>query len=59
VTRNRAKRLLREAYRLNQHRLKENIELVLVARSAIRDTPLSDVEAALGRLFAAAGIMLK
>ena len=35
VVRNRARRLVREAYRLNKARLKENIQLVIVARSAI------------------------
>ena len=35
VQRNRARRLLREAYRLNKHKLKPNFQLVMVARNAI------------------------
>lgn len=36
VERNRARRLLRESFRLNQHRLSFPIDLVLVARKSIR-----------------------
>lgn len=32
VVRNRVKRLLREAYRLNQHRVRSNYDLILVGR---------------------------
>lgn len=35
VVRNRVKRLLREAYRLNQHRLKPGVDLILVGRQAM------------------------
>ena len=35
VTRNRARRLLREAYRLNKQKLKTNLQMVMIARSAI------------------------
>ena len=58
VSRNRAKRLLREAYRLQQHRLKENIELVLVARSALVGRSFPEVAVAVDRLFAAAGVLV-
>ena len=57
VRRNRAKRLLREAFRLQQHRLKENIELVLVARSALVGRSFPEVAVAVERLFAAAGVL--
>lgn len=57
VDRNRARRLLREAYRLNQQRLKENIQLVLVARTAIHGLGLREVEASLCGLFEAAGLI--
>jgi len=43
VDRNRAKRLLREAYRLNQHRIRGDRDIVLMARSAIRDAACDDV----------------
>ena len=58
VRRNRAKRLLREAFRLQQHRLKENIELVLVARSALAGRSLPEAAVAVERLFAAAGVLV-
>lgn len=35
VIRNRVKRLLREAYRLNQHRLTPGVDLILVGRQAM------------------------
>lgn len=37
VVRNRVKRLLRETYRLNQHKLKSNLHLLLVGRKPIVD----------------------
>jgi ribonuclease P protein component len=57
VQRNRARRLLREAYRLNKHKLKPNFQLVMVARNAIRGKRLPDVEAELLGLFGAAGVL--
>jgi ribonuclease P protein component len=55
--RNRARRLLREAYRRNKHKLKTNIQIVIVARTAMRDARLSDVERELLRLLRVAGAM--
>ena len=57
VTRNRARRLLREAYRLNKQKLNNNLQIVMVARSAINGKKRQDVEAELLRLFRAAGIL--
>ena len=57
VVRNRARRLLREAYRLNKQKLKTNMQIVMIARSAIKGKRLQDVEAELLRLFRAAGIL--
>ena len=57
VQRNRARRLLREAYRLNKHKLKPNIQIVMVARYGIRGKRLPDVEAELLGLFGAAGVL--
>src|SRR6266481_4594091 len=59
VTRNRARRLLREAYRLNKQKLKANLQIVMIARSAINGKRLQDVEAELLRLFRAAGILIE
>ena len=44
VVRNRARRLLREAFRLHQQELDSPIDLVLVARAAIRRRRFRDVE---------------
>ena len=57
VTRNRARRLLREAYRLNKQKLKTNLLIVMIARSAMNGKRLQDVEAELLRLFRAAGVL--
>lgn len=44
VVRNRARRLLRESFRLHQHELSQPVDLVLVARSSIVGRPRSNVE---------------
>jgi ribonuclease P protein component len=43
VIRNRARRLLREAFRLNQHSLLQPVEVILVARPSIVDKTLAAV----------------
>lgn len=45
VARNRAKRLLREAYRLHKHQLRPHFQLVMTARRAIVSRKLREVEA--------------
>jgi ribonuclease P protein component len=55
VDRSRAKRLLREAYRLNRAALREGLDVVLVARRPILDVKVQSVEAELLRLAARAG----
>lgn len=56
VARNRTKRLLREAYRLNEHKLRPGFDLILVGRAS--DTPLGfqAVEADFLRLCQRAGL---
>ncbi|MDE3098060.1 MAG: ribonuclease P protein component [Verrucomicrobiota bacterium] len=53
VARSRARRLLRESFRLHQQEFKEPVEVVLVARNSIAGKKFADVEkdflAALGR----------
>jgi ribonuclease P protein component len=44
VVRNRARRLLRESFRLHRHELAPPVELVLVARNSIVDKGFADVE---------------
>ncbi len=44
VVRNRARRLLRESYRLHQHELTAPVDLVLVARRSIAGKSFAEVE---------------
>lgn len=44
VSRNRAKRLLRELFRLNQDRLPTSCDLLLIARRSIRHAAFHDLE---------------
>ena len=44
VVRNRARRLLRESFRLHQHQLARNADLVLVARPSIAGRSFFEVE---------------
>jgi len=57
VQRSRARRLLREAFRLNRHRLVGNYDVVLVARPPILKALRQDVERELLRLARQAGIL--
>lgn len=57
VQRNRARRLLRETYRLNKEKLKPNLQMVIVARSAIAGKTFCDVQAELLNLFRTAGVL--
>ena len=59
VARNRARRRLREAWRLNRHRLSGKVDVVLVARRAIGGATAAQVEAELMRLCAQAGLLEK
>lgn len=56
VTRNRVKRLLRETYRLNQDRVREDAALLLVGRKPIVDVKCPVVERAFLQLGQQAGI---
>jgi len=44
VIRSRARRLLRESFRLHRHELAQPVDLVLVARPSIADCALAEVE---------------
>jgi ribonuclease P protein component len=57
VQRNRARRRLREAWRLNRHRLKGRADVVLVARRAIGRATVTEVEEELMRLCRNAGLL--
>jgi ribonuclease P protein component len=57
VVRNRVKRLLREAYRLQQHKLKSGFDLIIVGRQALVKETLPTVTAALLHLCERAKIL--
>jgi len=44
IVRSRARRLLRESFRLHQHELAQPVELILVARNSIAGKKFADVE---------------
>ncbi|WP_432647804.1 ribonuclease P protein component [Mitsuokella sp.] len=56
VVRNRVKRLLREAYRLHQDRIREDAALLFVGRKAMTTAKLPEVEKALLHLGEKSGI---
>jgi ribonuclease P protein component len=57
VARNRARRILREAYRAHKQELRDDVHMVIVARTAIRGKKVRDVEADLLELWRTAGLM--
>lgn len=57
VVRNRAKRLVREAIRLNLHRIKGGWDCVFIARPAISNATYREVETAVLQLLARAGLL--
>ena len=57
VVRNRARRRLRECYRLNEWRLKPGYDVVVVARSRCTEAPFGKLEAAFLSAAASLGIV--
>jgi ribonuclease P protein component len=57
VDRNRAKRLLREAFRLHRHELRGRVDVVLVGRGYLRSATCRDAEADLLSLARRAGLL--
>ncbi len=57
VARNRAKRLLKEFYRLNRHKLKHNMDIIFSAKKGILELPYAAVEAQLFWLFRKNGLV--
>jgi ribonuclease P protein component len=59
VVRNRARRLLREAFRRHQHDLSQPVDLVLVARNSIAGKEFADVEKDFLTILRKAGLLAK
>lgn len=59
VERNRAKRRLREAFRLNRHRMEGRCDVILVARGKLGEAPWEEVQKELIDLADKAGILSK
>jgi ribonuclease P protein component len=59
VARNRARRLMREAFRLNQRRLRTPLALALIARPSIARKVLADVEKDFLQLMRQARVLLE
>jgi ribonuclease P protein component len=57
VARNRARRLLREAWRELAPRIKSNYDVVAMARSEVRGVKMQDVMSAMERALIAAGLV--
>ncbi len=58
VDRNRARRLLREAFRRHRHGLRSDVDLVLLARRRILEARAADVERDLLRVGREAGLLV-
>ena len=56
VERNRAKRVLREAYRLCENRIKVGFDIVLVARSRTKEVSMNIVKERMENIFSAEGL---
>jgi ribonuclease P protein component len=59
VVRTRARRLLREAFRRNQHKVAGKVDLVLVARASIVGKQLGDVETDFVTALRRAGLLIQ
>ncbi|MCF7668310.1 MAG: ribonuclease P protein component [Verrucomicrobia bacterium] len=57
VTRNRTRRIIREAFRLHQHEIRNPVSIVLVARKSIADKSMREVERDMLKLFERAGLL--
>jgi ribonuclease P protein component len=55
VKRSRAKRLLRESYRLQRPMLRSGLSLIFVAKAPLLETPFAQVQTIMGQLLGKAG----
>ena len=57
VIRHRAKRLIKEAYRLNERKFEKGYDLVFIARSGVRDRTFAEIEKSLLHISALQGVL--
>lgn len=57
VARSRAKRRMREQFRLNRNRLSPEFDIILVARRSILDAPIAELNADVEDLFSRSGLL--
>lgn len=57
VIRNKVKRRIREAYRLNNHRIKEGFDIVILSRVGAKDVGYKEIESALLHLLKLAKLL--
>lgn len=57
VARNKIKRRLREIYRLNKHRIKHEVDMILVARRGIGDLNFQQMEKSILSLYKRANLL--
>ena len=59
VVRNRVKRLLRECFRLNKHKIKKGYDILLVARKGVEELKFAQVEGLVLDLFRRGGLLVE
>lgn len=57
VVRNKVKRRIREAYRLNNHRIKEGFDIVILSRVSAKEVGYKEIESALLHLLKLAKLL--
>ncbi|SCG84570.1 ribonuclease P [Proteiniborus sp. DW1] len=59
VIRNRVRRRIREAYRLNEYKVKQGYDIIFLSRVSARDVGYKELESAVLHLLKLAGLIIK
>jgi ribonuclease P protein component len=57
VTRNRMRRLVREAFRLSRSRIQKNVDIVIIVKQGTPKTPLRDIESDFNTMLSSARLL--